>query len=161
MQTFLPLPSFRASAGCLDNRRLGKQRVECKQILLCLGTPIGAHRPKKSSWQNHPAVIMWADHPLALLVYGIVVCREWRRRGFRDNLEKEFARVYYPRRRLVPAHRYPPWFYDDQFHASHRSNLLRKDRDHYSQFGWTEAHNLPYYWPVIKDTLHQKDDLSL
>ncbi|MFN7881952.1 MAG: pyrimidine dimer DNA glycosylase/endonuclease V, partial [bacterium] len=33
MQTFLPSPSFAESARILDNKRLGKQRVECKQIL--------------------------------------------------------------------------------------------------------------------------------
>ena len=33
MQTFLPYPDFVKSAQCLDYRRLGKQRVEAKQIL--------------------------------------------------------------------------------------------------------------------------------
>jgi uncharacterized protein (DUF2132 family) len=32
MQTFMPYPSFRKSLDCLDNKRLGKQRVEAKQI---------------------------------------------------------------------------------------------------------------------------------
>jgi len=33
MQTFLPSPSFKKSAQILDNKRLGKQRLEAKQIL--------------------------------------------------------------------------------------------------------------------------------
>jgi len=36
MQTFLPYASFAKSAACLDNRRLGKQRVEAMQILKIL-----------------------------------------------------------------------------------------------------------------------------
>ena len=38
-------------------------------------------------------------------------------------------------------------------HASHRSNLLRKEPAHYTQFGWTEPPDLPYVWPVpmVKD----------
>jgi hypothetical protein len=36
---------------------------------------------------------------------------------------------------------------DEAFHASHRSNLLRKDRDYYGAFGWTEPDDLPYVWP--------------
>lgn len=36
MQTFLPYPSFIKSAQCLDNKRLGKQRVEAYQILQIL-----------------------------------------------------------------------------------------------------------------------------
>lgn len=49
MQTFLPYPDFRATAKVLDRQRLGKQRVETKQILLALerpGTPTG--------WGRHP-----------------------------------------------------------------------------------------------------------
>lgn len=157
MQTFLPLPNFKASAGCLDNRRLGKQRVECKQILLCLGIPVGHHRPGRTGWRHHPAVLMWAGHALALLVYGIVMCREWKQRGFRDNLEKEFLDVYSRRRRFVRHNRYPSWFKDDLLHASHRSNLLRKDAAYYSRFGWSEPPDLPYYWPVTKDdAFHQE-----
>jgi hypothetical protein len=31
VNTFLPFPSFEASVRCLDNKRLGKQRVEAYQ----------------------------------------------------------------------------------------------------------------------------------
>ena len=148
MQTFLPLPSFRRSAQCLDNKRLGKQRVECKQILLCLGLPIGAHIPGKRGWQSHPAVLMWSGYETALLTYSIVVCREWRSRGFKDRLLDEFLAVYSELRPTVAKNRYPPWFGAAELHASHRSSLLRKDSRHYSQFGWSEPDNLPYFWPV-------------
>ena len=33
MQTFLPYPEFARTAGCLDMRRLGQQRVEALQVL--------------------------------------------------------------------------------------------------------------------------------
>ena len=33
-------------------------------------------------------------------------------------------------------------------HASHRSNLLKKDPEHYGQFGWSEPHDLAYVWPT-------------
>lgn len=36
MQTFLPYPSIIKSLRCLDNKRLGKQRVETLQILRAL-----------------------------------------------------------------------------------------------------------------------------
>lgn len=42
----------------------------------------------------------------------------------------------------------PTWLGDPAFHASHRSNLLRKDFLHYAQFGWTEPPNLEYVWPT-------------
>lgn len=153
MQTFLPLPSFKRSARCLDNRRLGKQRVECKQILLGLGVPIGAHTPRDSRWRNHPAVRMWAGYEVALLVYGIVMCREWRGRGFVDNLCREFEHRYAIIRPTIKANKYPAWFGDPDFHASHRSNLLRKDPTHYATFGWLEPPNLPYIWPTKLETV--------
>ncbi|HEY5312264.1 MAG TPA: hypothetical protein VIK18_07080, partial [Pirellulales bacterium] len=42
----------------------------------------------------------------------------------------------------------PPWLGSRKFHASHRSNLLRKKPAWYAQFGWKEPDNLPYVWPV-------------
>ena len=49
MQTFLPYPSFAASASVLDSPRLGKQRVETLQIARALLVPT-------YGWQRHPAV---------------------------------------------------------------------------------------------------------
>jgi hypothetical protein len=41
----------------------------------------------------------------------------------------------------------PPWFGEEEFHKSHRSNLLRKDYEYYSQY-FDEPSNLEYLWPV-------------
>lgn len=148
MQTFMPLPSFVESAAVLDNRRLGKQRVECKQILRALGIQIGepASRPL-TGWVNHPATRMWREYESALVTYAICVCNEWRRRGFEDSLLEQFERA---QRRGVWFRRtpMPPFLHREDFHASHRSNLLRKDPVHYGQFGWREPSDLPYVWPV-------------
>jgi len=46
---------------------------------------------------------------------------------------------------------HPAWLGTDTFHASHRSNLLRKDPDYYGQWGWTEPSDLPYIWPQGHD----------
>jgi Pyrimidine dimer DNA glycosylase len=160
MQTFLPLPKFKDSAAVLDNKRLGKQRVECKQILLCLGVPVGDHTPGATRWRNHPAVRMWAAHPAALAAYAILICREWRRRGFKDVLLAQFMASYGLIRPAVGPVLYPPWFGDPALHASHRSNLLRKDYAYYSQFGWDEPIDLPYIWPTHGDTIAQTHQSS-
>lgn len=149
MQTFLPYPSFIDSARCLDYRRLGKQRVECKQILQALGVPIGGPlRGKPSSWRNHPATRMWQGYEQTLLEYAAVVCREWVGRGYNDSLGAQFdeARATMIGERGVGCD--PPWLGDEDFHASHRSNLLRKLPAHYSRFGWAEPNDLPYVWPL-------------
>lgn len=151
MQTFLPYPSFVESAKCLDNKRLGKQRVECKQILRALGVEVGEPATVRSGWQHHPAVLMWRGGELCLAEYAWTVCYEWRRRGFRDSLLDQFEAT---RRRVLDVgvmHERPAWLGDDAFHASHRSNLLRKDPVHYGQFGWDEPDTLPYVWPARKE----------
>jgi hypothetical protein len=155
MQTFIPVPSFEETAAILDNRRLGKQRVEAKQILLALGVPVGEHDGKASSrWRHHPAVRMWLGFERCLAHYAIAVCREWRSRGFRDSLEDQFVDAS---RWIVATFRdispssvcgVPSWIGDESVHASHRSNLLRKFPEHYSQFGWNEPATLPYVWPT-------------
>ena len=78
MQTFLPYPDFAASAGVLDGRRLGKQRVEALQILRALTR-------KHYGWKHHPAVRMWAGHEEALASYAMEICAEWVRRGHADT----------------------------------------------------------------------------
>lgn len=135
MQTFLPYYSFRASAEALDSKRLGKQRVETKQILNALAK---RKRGESGGWVNHPAVIMWEGFEDALKEYGNYMIEEWVRRGYNNNM---------PKWKVDKSIRYPEWLGDPKFHASHRSNLLRKDWDFYSRYDWTEPVDLEYVWP--------------
>lgn len=152
MQTFLPYPNIWASARCLDDKRLGKQRVECKQILIALGIDVGEHRGNPASrWRNHPAVRMWRGHELALAEYGEIMCAAWRNRGFKDTLRVQFREVADRLNQAVFSS--PNWLGYDRLHASHRSNLLRKNARHYGQFGWQEPPDLPYWWPVDKEVM--------
>src|SRR5574338_1334563 len=141
MQTFLPYTSFELTAKCLDYRRLGKQRVETKQILAALAGETNA-------WKNHPAVKMWRGHEKCLVVYGYYICQEWINRGYKDTTLPKIGEYIY--KFDVKTLSYPEWFNDNRLFASHRSNLLRKDKEYYSQFGWSEPDNLPYYWPTVE-----------
>jgi hypothetical protein len=136
MQTFLPYPSFSESAHVLDRQRLGKQRVECLQILRTL-TGIS------SGWSNHPAVTMWRGYEVNLAEYGIAVCREWISRGYNDTCLGKIKSM------MNLSNGYPtvPWLGNPAFHASHRAALLFKSPEWYSQFGWTETPELNYIWP--------------
>ena len=135
MQTFLPYPDFERSAITLDWRRLGKQRVEAKQILNAL-------KRQSGGWVNHPAVLMWRGYDEALKLYANAMILEWEERGYNNNMELYLATTDIT---------YPSWLGNDKFHASHRSNLLRKDKEYYGQFGWAEPDDLPYYWPIAKE----------
>ena len=171
MQTFLPYPSFELSARVLDDKRLGKQRVECLQILKalqppevcpgCQGSKTVSIRWIKSghqnvvqcprcraagylprAWSNHPATRMWRGYENALIYYGQVICDEWMERGYDDTCRDKLFQ--YATQNLPCI----PWLGSDKLHSSHRAALLYKLPSHYSQFGWTETPKQDYYWPV-------------
>ncbi|GAA4605586.1 MSMEG_6728 family protein [Actinoallomurus liliacearum] len=150
MQTFLPYADFAATARVLDQRRLGKQRVEALQVLRGLTVP-------GYGWRHHPAVRMWTGYEEALTCYGLVICREWCSAGRRDTCAAGL-RTELRTARFIPAARdqaglaaagaLPPWLGDPDFHRSHQSALLRKDPDHYARFFPGVPDDLPYVWPV-------------
>lgn len=133
MQTFLPSQSFAESLACLDNKRLGKQRVEAMQILQALEIN------STSRWRNHPAVKMWANYIPALTLYHDLAIATWKARGFKNNM------IY--RQTGKDEIIFPHWL-TEEFCSRHRSNLLRKDYEFYIKYGWTEPIDLEYIWPV-------------
>jgi Pyrimidine dimer DNA glycosylase len=137
MQTFLPYPSFTDSAKVLDQKRLGKQRVENLQIMKALLDPT-------YGWQNHPAVKMWRGYETALLEYQRAICTEWTSRGYKDTcLEKTEAMIKAQKVLVLPS-----WLGNPQFHTSHQSNLLRKSPEFYEKFFPGVGPELPYLWPT-------------
>ena len=139
MQTFLPYSSFTESAKCLDNKRLGKQRVEAWQILNAL-------QGKTKGWVNHPATKLWENHQTALIYYGLTISNEWQQRGFADSMgdrfEEQFNEIHF---------QMPWWVGYEPLHISHQSNLYRKNPIHYKQFADAPL-NLPYIWCKVDGT---------
>ncbi|GAA4508592.1 MSMEG_6728 family protein [Actinoallomurus oryzae] len=149
MQTFLPYAGFAASARVLDQRRLGKQRVEALQVLRGLTVP-------GYGWRHHPAVRMWAGCEEALTRYGLEICRQWCRAGRRDTcaaaLVAELRATFdldAPRSQaaLGRAGALPRWLGDPEFHRSHQSALVRKDPAYYGPLFPGVPADLPYVWP--------------
>jgi hypothetical protein len=136
MNTFLPYPDIIKSVQCLDNKRLGKQRVEAYQILRVLAG-------LTKGWKNHPAVQMWRGYEDCLEVYYNECVIEWKRRGFKNRMELCIGKMYEPDNVI-----YPEWFGNPKFHSAHRASLLAKNYEWYSQFGWTEEPKIEYYWTV-------------
>ena len=153
MQTFLPYPDFAESAAVLDDRRLGKQRVETLQVIRALTR-------ETYGWKRHPAVRMWAGHEEALGAYGAAVCAEWVQRGYADTCAATMGTdlglvgitTVRDQSRLAAAGLLPDWLGDDRVHASHQAALLRKDPPHYlAHFAGVDP-DQPYFWPVPKDS---------
>lgn len=121
----------------LDMRRLGKQRVETLQILNAI---VGN---STKGWVNHPATAMWRRNVHGLIAYGVAICDEWIARGYKDTCREKILAIS-----CSDPDDMPEWWGDERVHSSHRANLLRKMPEHYSQFGWTEDPNMPYFWPA-------------
>ena len=142
MQTFLPYADFRTSLECLDNKRLGKQRVEAMQIINVL-------EGKTAGWKNHPAVLMWEGYVPALKLYHDIAIYTWLDRGFKNTMKFYYTGSLEEMKLEYGGGEMPFWFGNHDFHASHRSNLLRKDPKWYGQYDWwLEGTDLPYVWPV-------------
>ncbi len=108
VNTFLPFASFEASVRCLDNKRLGKQRVEAYQARRArcafgrcflhlmrqrLVPPqiwriVSGAAPAGGGWRNHPATRAWEGHADALARYANACVDEWTRRGFVNNMPR-------------------------------------------------------------------------
>jgi hypothetical protein len=152
MQTFLPYPDFEASARVLDQRRLGKQRVECIQVLR------GVTRPGYG-WRHHPAVLMWKGYEEALGRYALTCCEVWVERGFADTCASTIGAdlascgITHVRSQaaLAAAGALPPWLGDPAFHRSHQSALLRKDPTFYGPRFPGVPDDLDYVWPVRRE----------
>ena len=139
MQTFLPYSMFIMSAECLDYRRLGKQRVEARQIYNILtGTA------KSNAWAHHPAVLMWKGYENLLAAYHNCMIQEWINRGYKNTMP------YLP---VTQPLKVPDWMVNQNFIDSHRSNLLRKDPVFYGKYNWGVSPDLPYVWPIKKENL--------
>jgi len=132
MQTFLPYADFIKSAKCLDYRRLGKQRVEAKQIIECL------EGKSNLGWRHHPAVKMWKGYLPALKFYYNVILSEWTSRGYVNNMS--------PMIMDENDIKFPPWFGRKDFHDAHKSKLLQKDYEYYKKFNWVVPLDLKYKW---------------
>lgn len=92
-------------------------------------------------YRNHAAVKMWVGYVPALSAYGVAICKEWVRRGYKDYCRGSIEA--YGGTLLLP-----PWFGDKRLHSSHRAALLYKDQAWYSQYGWSETPQLCYWWPT-------------
>jgi hypothetical protein len=81
---------------------------------------------------------MWRDYLPALKLYLNYSIAEWIVRGFKNTMELE----NFVEDQVV----FPEWFGNEKFHSSHRANLLKKEPEFYSQYGWTENPADPYVW---------------
>jgi hypothetical protein len=134
VNTFLPFANFKKCAKSLDNKRLGKQRVEAKQIINIL-----TNSTETKGWKNHPAVLMWKGYEKALMMYYNEMVNEWILRGFKNNMT-----LYNVKSATMP------WFIGIKtIHLSYQANLIRKDKNYKNIFTDVPSKYIKYtyVWP--------------
>ena len=146
MQTFMPYADFRKSAECLDYRRLGKQRVEAKQIIDILEKYDKGEDISKLPWGNHPAVRMWIGHTYLLMAYYNEILDEWIRRGYKNTMKHYDIPISDDWLDYGIEYSQPSWRGRKDFHDAHKSKLLQKDYDFYIKYNWKVPLDLEYKW---------------
>lgn len=143
--TFLPFVSFKESVACLDNQRLGKQRVEASQIIDAIDK---MYNGDVHGYIKHPATRMWIGYEDALRYYYNLCLDEWERRGFSNTME----------RKPVPEEIEYPWYIGwIHFHQSHQASLMRKHPVYYREKFTVDDFYLQrgYIWPS-----HHEDQIE-
>lgn len=158
VNTFIVSTSLEECARLLDFKRLGKQRVEAKEIIDCL-------EKKIKGWKNHPAVKMWENNIDALKLYYNAMVIEWTKRGFNNNMELydlkfEDASFWISTMNegvttmtQTPGKIQFPYFFGwKPIIYSHRASLIRKDPTFYTKLFLPDPDLDPYLlrgyvWP--------------
>ncbi len=136
MMIWLPYPDFTKSVSCLNTQHLNRQRANCQVLSKSFISP--------NRWNHVPTFKAWKNYYEVFQYYHDVCVKEWVKRGFRT-----IAVLYEAPK---PDKRDLPWFIgEEQYHASHRSNLLRLDPTYAGIEGWREPSNLPYLWPNMNN----------
>jgi hypothetical protein len=142
MQTFMTHDNYVDTAKILDDKRLGKQRVEAYQIIKALRGDYA----DTGAWVNHPATVMWRGHEYDLALYGLAISIEFYERGFDGyNMVETFSTLT-AQLSSNNTEKYPWWVEHELLHKTHQSNLIRKFPEYYG--GWQLPNNIPYIWPL-------------
>lgn len=166
MQTFAPYSaSFEYSLRCLDDKRLGKQRVEAYQVLRgVLGIETAA-----KGWANHPARLAWVGYADAIADYTVMACYLYVARGYKDTIMDKATETFrgiagksppverdgrYNSTRLYRNYEptMPWWWGNEEYHLRHRMALYVKDPLHYGPLldvgSWPDPPEVyQYIWP--------------
>lgn len=164
VNVFVIKPNIYETARLLDDKRLGKQRVEAKQIINALEEFDLTGRITKAGWSNHPAVKSWIGFTNHLKVYFNIIVREWCSRGFNNTMqlypidERPYnivncnfdGRTSNYDRSQFNQYSFPFWISFPPFYLSHQASLCRKDPKYYKSLLCDTLNpylNYGYIWP--------------
>lgn len=154
VNVFIPLSDPQEIAKVLDDKRLGKQRVEAKQIITIIDG-----EAKSKAWSNHPAVLMWTGYSDELKYYYNCIVIEWIKRGYVNNMP------LFTKNGGTLVSKKIPWFmYCKPVLLSHQASLLRKNYGHYHKYFKSKSlkpfMSRLYLWVVVSEHYLTEDKLK-
>lgn len=164
VNTFITSMKLSDTFKDLDYRRLGKQRLEAKQIINVLEKIDSGEDVSGIGFASHTATKMWIGYTNALKAYYNLCLQEWIDRGYKNNMVKydvdetkftnrecEFDGKITTFTSEETEFTYPPFASFKPFILSHRSALYKKDPKFYSKFLDEELEPYiehGYLWPT-------------
>lgn len=148
MITWLPYPNMRLSAHVLDSHTLGVQMSQSLSMLRI----IAGHKEGGRN-RYHASTLSWYHYPEALVLYTdyilMEMCKRSQSRGLSSPRSSQGCKMYeIPLEWSQENPIIPDWIGIESIHASHRSTLLKKDLEWYSQFSWNEKPRIDLRWPL-------------
>jgi hypothetical protein len=151
MQTFITdTPEWAWGVDFLDQKRLVKQLLECRQIMAALAG-------ETKGWVNHPATKMWRGKEAQLFKYSLEVAKEMANRGYeyRNNL-RNIDYLFYKNVDLGGDVDGRFSEYDlNRIIYTHRGRLYEKDPEYYLHWypyadfkKYVCCDRCNYYWPT-------------
>lgn len=158
--TFLPFHDIKKTAKCLDYKRLGKQRLEAKQLINILEYLDSCEYKEEAEDflildskkrkivffkdenpftdkviydKDKPRKIPWINHPaLKMWIGHTEALKEYYNIILQEWIDRGYNNTMTPYIVINPI--YPWWFGRHEVHISHQIVLLRKDFAHYSRY---------------------------
>ena len=112
MNIFLPYEnSVEQSIASLDDRRLNKQILECKQLLSLAIDEVSGIDVSKRGYRNHPIYTHYKDNLRFLSLYGYLCCREFQYRFDKNHsLHNHFYDLWVMYNRYNMKTSYTPFY---------------------------------------------------
>ena len=88
MNIFMPEPTIERSVAALDDSRLNKQILECRQIINANDRVLAGE--EKVGYSHHPVVVFYRDKRDFLIEYGYRACTEYYWRFGKKHSYDEF-----------------------------------------------------------------------
>jgi hypothetical protein len=130
VNTFIITENLSDTFKLLDSKKLGKQRLEAKQIIEILERIDNGEDITNIAYASHPAAKMWIGYTNALKAYYNLCVFEWINRGYNNTMKlypiehNKFKNLNI-NSKLVNQYNYPRFASFLPFINSHKAALIR------------------------------------